>query len=61
LQSNSAPAESAIEIAIPAEALFPPGAAPQGIAFVADLRIAPDGLPLGLHLEPQFIQFKRSQ
>jgi hypothetical protein len=61
LQSNSAPAESAIEIAIPAEALFPPGAAPQGIAFVADLRIAPDGLPLDLHLEPQFIQFKRSQ
>ena len=61
LQTNSAPAESAIEIAIPAEALFPPGAAPQGIAFVADLSIAPDGLPLDLHLEPQFIQFKRSQ
>ena len=61
LQSNSPPAESAIEIAIPAEALFPPGAAPQGVAFVADLTIAPDGLPLGLHLEPQLIQFKRSQ
>lgn len=61
LQSNSPPAESAIEIAIPAEALFPPGAAPQGVAFVADLSIAPDGLPLGLHLEPQLIEFKRSQ
>jgi anti-sigma factor RsiW len=61
LQPNSPRAESAIQIAIPAEALFPPGAAPQGVAFVADLTIAPDGLPLGLHLEPQLIQFKRSQ
>lgn len=61
LQPNSPPAASAIEIAIPADALFPPGAAPQGVAFVADLSIAPDGLPLGLHLEPQLIQFKRSQ
>jgi hypothetical protein len=61
LQSNSPPAESAIQIAIPAEALFPPGAAPQGVTFVADLSIAPDGLPLRLHLEPQLIQSERSQ
>jgi anti-sigma factor RsiW len=35
--------ESAIEIAIPAEAMFPPGAVPNGINFIAELRIAPDG------------------
>ena len=37
------PMDSAIEIAIPAEAMFPPGAMPNGIHFMADLRIAPDG------------------
>lgn len=37
------PMDNAIQIAIPAEAMFPPGAMPAGINFVADLRIAPDG------------------
>jgi anti-sigma factor RsiW len=35
--------DTAIEIAIPAEAMFPPGAVPYGINFIAELRIAPDG------------------
>jgi anti-sigma factor RsiW len=61
LQTNPPPAESAVQIAIPAEALFPPGAFPQGVAFVADLSIAPDGSPQRLHLEPQLIQFERSR
>ena len=60
-QTNSPPAESAVQIAIPAEALFPQGAVPQGVAFVADLSIAPDGSPQRLHLEPQLIQFERSR
>jgi hypothetical protein len=60
-QTDSPPAESAVQIAIPAEALFPPGAFPQGVAFVADLSIAPDGSPQRLHLEPQLIQFERSR
>ena len=60
-QTNSPPTESAVQIAIPAEALFPPGAFPQGVAFVADLSIAPDGSPQRLHLEPQLIQFERSR
>jgi len=60
-QTNSPPAESAVQIAIPAEALFPPGAFPQGVAFVADLSIAPDGSPQRLHLEPNLIQFERSR
>jgi len=37
------PIDTAIEIAIPAEAMFPPGAMPNGINFIADLKIAPDG------------------
>ena len=37
------PMDTAIQIAIPAEAMFPPGALPDGINFIADLRIAPDG------------------
>jgi hypothetical protein len=37
------PMDTAIQIAIPAEAMFPPGAIPSGVNFMADLRIAPDG------------------
>jgi hypothetical protein len=37
------PMDTAIQIAIPAEAMFPPGAVPDGINFIAYLRIAPDG------------------
>ena len=60
-QTNWPSADSAVQIAIPAESLLPPGAVPQGLAFVADLTIAPDGSPQGLHLEPQLIQFERSR
>jgi hypothetical protein len=37
------PMDTAIQIAIPAEAMFPPGAMPNGINFIADMTIAPDG------------------
>jgi anti-sigma factor RsiW len=37
------PMDTAIEIAIPAEAMFPPGAVPDGINFIAELRITTDG------------------
>ena len=37
------PMDAAVQIAIPAEAMFPPGAVPDGINFIVDLRIAPDG------------------
>ena len=37
------PTETAVQIAIPAEAVFPPGAMPKGLNFVAELSIAPDG------------------
>jgi anti-sigma factor RsiW len=41
--TNWQPAEIAVQIAIPAESMFAPGALPQGVNFAAELRIAPDG------------------
>lgn len=35
--------ETAVQIAIPAEAMFAPGAMPEGMSFIAELSIAPDG------------------
>ncbi len=43
--------EPAIQIAIPVEAMFPPGAVPEGITFIADLSMAPDGSIQGLRLQ----------
>ena len=37
------PTESAVQIAIPADAMFAPGAVPKGMNFIAELSIAPDG------------------
>ena len=44
--------QPAIEIAIPAEALFAPGAVPAGFSLTAELSIAGDGSPLALRLQP---------
>lgn len=41
-----------IEIAIPADAMFPPGAFPSGFAFAADLSIRGDGSPEALRVRP---------
>lgn len=41
-----------IEIAIPADAMFPPGAFPTGFAFAADLSIRGDGSPEALRVRP---------
>jgi hypothetical protein len=46
------PTEPAIQIVIPAEAIFPPGAVPEGISFIAELDIAADGSAQGLRLQP---------
>jgi hypothetical protein len=37
------PPETTVQIAIPAEAMYPPGAMPKGLNFIAELSIAPDG------------------
>jgi anti-sigma factor RsiW len=44
--------EPAIEIAIPAEAMFPPGAVPEGVTYIANVSLGPDGLVRGLRLQP---------
>jgi hypothetical protein len=46
------PVEPTIQIVIPADALFPPGAFPEGVGFVADLRLAADGSAGTLALRP---------
>jgi hypothetical protein len=46
-----ASAEPVIQIAIPVEAMFPPGAVPEGITFIADLSMAADGSVQGLRLQ----------
>ena len=49
--ANWAPAEPAIQIAIPGDAMFPPGAVPEGVNFVANLSLA-DGSVQGIRLQP---------
>jgi hypothetical protein len=51
-QAHWLPAAPAIQIAFPAEAIFPPGAIPQGFDFVADVSIAADGSAQQLRLRP---------
>jgi len=41
-----------IQIAIPGDAVFPPGVVPEGVNFIADLSIATDGSAERLHLRP---------
>ena len=58
--TNWAAAEPGIQIAIPAEAMFPPGAVPDGINFVAEVSIAPDGSAQGLRLQPRLVGMERT-
>ena len=48
---NWAMAEPAIQIAIPADAMFPPGAVPEGATYVANLSLT-DGSVQGIRLQP---------
>lgn len=56
---RSASDEPALRIAIPAEAIFAPGALPDGMIFVADLSIGADGRVEQLRLVPQPVPFER--
>jgi hypothetical protein len=51
--------EPAIQIAIPAEAVFPPGAVPEGVHFVADVSIGVDGRVEQLRLLPRPVAMER--
>src|SRR5580704_6474655 len=53
------PDEPMIEIAIPADEMFPPGAVPEGVHFVADVTIAPDGSAERMSLRPRLAGFER--
>jgi hypothetical protein len=44
--------ETAIQIAIPVDAMFPPGAVPEGITMIAVVSMAADGSVQGLRLHP---------
>jgi len=57
--TNWVAAEPGIQIAIPADAMFPPGAVPDGINFVAEVSIAPDGSAQGLRLQPRLVGMER--
>ena len=54
-----APAGPAIEIAIPAESMFPPGAVPDGFSFTADVSFAPDGSAQQMRLRPRLVSVQR--
>jgi anti-sigma factor RsiW len=51
--------EPSLQIAIPAEAMFPPGAVPEGVHFVADVSIGADGRVEQLRLRPRPARFER--
>ena len=53
------PYEPVIEISIPGDEIFPPGAVPAGMRFAAALSIAPDGSADRLRLQPQLTGFER--
>jgi anti-sigma factor RsiW len=55
----SAPPGPSIEIAIPSDAMFPPGAMPDGMSFVANVTLGADGSAERLRLEPQLVEFER--
>jgi anti-sigma factor RsiW len=45
-------AEPAIQIAIPADAMFPPGAVPEGVTYIANVSLGADGSIQGIRLQP---------
>lgn len=57
--ASGPPVEPAVEIAIPADAIFPPGAVPEGVSFDADVTIAPDGSAQQIRLRPQLTEYER--
>jgi Putative zinc-finger len=54
------PPQPALQVAIPADSMFPPGAVPEGISFVADVNFAPDGSARQIRLRPRLTAIERS-
>jgi hypothetical protein len=59
--ANWQPTDRAIQISIPADSMFPPGAVPQGVNFIADLSIAADGSAEQIRLRPRLMEVPRRQ
>jgi len=57
--TNLLPGAPAVEIAIPADAIFPPGAVPAGVSFTADVTLASDGSAEQIRLRPQLTEFEK--
>jgi anti-sigma factor RsiW len=51
-KENWVPGESVVQITIPAESMFAPGAVPQGASFSAELILAADGSAQSIRLRP---------
>jgi hypothetical protein len=62
LRRDSSPPATApgIQIAIPADAMFPPGAMPTDVAFTAEFSVAPDGSVQRMRIQPRLIELERS-
>jgi anti-sigma factor RsiW len=58
--ANWVPLQPALEVAIPADSMFPPGAVPLGINFIADVNFAPDGSARQMRLQPRLTAVERS-
>jgi hypothetical protein len=58
-EQGAVASEPALEIAIPADAILPPGAVPEGVSFDANVTIAPDGSAQQINLTPQLTEFER--
>jgi hypothetical protein len=54
------PPQPAVEVAIPADSMFPPGAVPEGVNFIADVNFAPDGSARQMRLRPRLTAIERS-
>lgn len=51
--------EPTLEIAIPGEAIFAPGALPDGVGITVDVTLAPDGWAQQMQVRPQLAEFER--
>lgn len=54
------PPQPAVEVAIPADSMFPPGAVPEGVGFIADVNFASDGSARQMRLWPRLTAIERS-
>jgi anti-sigma factor RsiW len=57
--AESVPAGPSLEITFPSDAMFPPGAMPEGMSFVANVTLGPDGSAERLGLRPSLAEFER--